>query len=92
MNIKQRIMNSKHQMMNHKLQNSIFCLLSSLFCLYFVTGCESSRTTKNPLAEQVQTLTRDKREMMHQIEQLESKSKSLQKQINNQDYKTHQSL
>jgi hypothetical protein len=68
--------------MNHILRNSAFiCLLSSVFCLYFVAGCESSQTPKNPLAEQVETLTRDKREMMRQIEQLESENKGLQKQI-----------
>jgi hypothetical protein len=89
MNIKQRIMNGEHRIMNHKLRNStflfpysIFCLLSSLFCLYFVAGCESPATPKNPLAEQVETLTQDKREMMRQIEHLESKNKDLQKQIN----------
>jgi len=81
MNIKQRIMNREHRIMNHKLRYSIFCLLFSVFCLYFVAGCESNATPKNPLAEQVETLTRDKREMMRQIEQLESKSKGLQKQI-----------
>ena len=97
MNIKTRIMNSEHRIMNHILRNptflvlpsgmakpgySIFCLLFSVFCLYFIPGCESSQTTKNPLAEQVETLTGDKRVMMHQIEQLESKNKGLQKQIN----------
>jgi len=89
MNIKQRIMNSEHRIMNHKLRNStfllrysIFCLLSSVFCLYFVAGCESSQTPKNPLAEQVETLTQDKKGLARQIGQLESKNKDLQKQIN----------
>ncbi len=96
MNVKQRIMNSEHRIMNHKLRNSIFlvlpsgmakprysifCLLSSVFCLYFVAGCGSPAISKNPLAEQVDTLTQDKRELMRQIEQLESKNKALQKQI-----------
>ena len=88
MNIKQRIMNSEHRIMNHKLRNStfllrysIFCLLSSVFCLYFVAGCGSPAAPKNPLAEQVDTLTQDKRELTRQIEQLASKNKALQKQI-----------
>ncbi len=88
MNIKQRIMNGEHRIMNHKLRNStflvrysIFCLLSSVFCLYFVAGCGSPAISKNPLAEQVDTLTQDKRELTRQIEQLESKNKALQKQI-----------
>jgi len=75
--------------MNHKLRNStfllrysIFCLLSSVFCLYFVAGCESSQTPKNPLAKQVETLTQDKKGLARQIGQLESKNKDLQKQIN----------
>lgn len=90
MNIKQQLINSENRIMNHKLRNSTFpvrysifiCLLFSVFCLYFLAGCESSAGPKNPLAEQVETLTRDKREMMRQIEQLESKNKDLQKQIN----------
>ena len=49
--------------------------------MYFVPGCETNRRSKNPLAEQVETLTSDKREMMRQIEQLESNNKDLQKQI-----------
>ena len=81
MNVKQRIMNSEHRIMNHKLRNSIFCLLSSVFCLYFVAGCGSPAISKNPLAEKVDTLTQDKRELTRQIGQLESKNKALQKQI-----------
>lgn len=83
--------------MNHKPRNStslvqyskffvrcsIFtCILSSAFCLCFIAGCESNAGPENPLSEQVETLTRDKREMMRQIEQLESKNKDLRKQIN----------
>lgn len=56
-------------------------LLCSCVLMYFLTGCESTASPKNPLAVQVQTLTQDKREMMSQIEQLESKNKALHKQI-----------
>lgn len=63
-----------------------FAVAAMLLCLcaliHFVAGCESNATPKNPLAEQVETLTQDKREMMRQIEHLESKNKALQKQIN----------
>jgi outer membrane murein-binding lipoprotein Lpp len=89
MNIKQRVINSEHRIMSHKLWSSthivrysILCLLSSVLCLYFLAGCESNAAPENPLTKQVDTLTREKREMMRQIEMLESKNKELQKQIN----------
>jgi outer membrane murein-binding lipoprotein Lpp len=75
--------------MNRKLRKSTFivrysipCLLSSVLCLFFLAGCESNEGPANPLTKQIETLTQDKREMMRQIEQLESKNKVLQKQIN----------
>ena len=55
--------------------------LCSCALLHFVAGCQDSAGPINPLTKQVETLTRDKREMMRQIELLESKNKDLQKQI-----------
>jgi len=56
--------------------------LGSCALLFFVNGCQNTAGPGNPLAGKVDTLTRDKTEMMSQIEQLESKNKTLQKQIN----------
>ena len=76
--------------MNIEYRNSNFAsrcftfaavLLCSCALMYFVAGCGSPAISKNPLAEQVDTLTQDKRELTRQIEQLESKNKALQKQI-----------
>jgi hypothetical protein len=47
-----------------------------------VAGCESSPIRKNPLAEQVDKLSQEKREQMRHIEHIESRNKDLQKQIN----------
>jgi len=57
-------------------------LLCSSALLYLTAGCQDSAGPENPLTKQVETLTRDKREMMRQIEQLESKNKDLRIQIN----------
>ena len=76
-------MNTKYRNSNFAVRN--FAALVLLVCIcaivHLVAGCESNAILKNPLAEQVDTLTRDKKEMMRQIEQLESKNKGLQKQI-----------
>ena len=70
---------------NSNFASRCFTLAAVLLCscalMYFAAGCESPAISKNPLAEQVDTLTQDKRELTRQIEQLESKNKALQKQI-----------
>jgi len=63
-----------------------FAAAAMLLCLcaliHFVAGCESSAIRKTPLAEKVDKLTQDKRELTRHIEHIESRNKDLQKQIN----------
>jgi hypothetical protein len=49
--------------------------------MYFVAGCQNSTTPKNPLAEQVEKLSQDKRELTRHIEHIESRNKDLEKQV-----------
>jgi hypothetical protein len=49
--------------------------------LALLAGCESAPITKDPLAEKVDKLSREKKELMSHIERIESTNKDLQKQI-----------
>lgn len=57
-------------------------LLCSCALAALVAGCESSAIQKNPLAEKVDKLSQEKRELMRHIEHIESRNNDLQKQIN----------
>lgn len=59
----------------------IAVLLCSCALAALLAGCESAPITKNPLAEKVDKLSREKRELMSHIEHIESTNKDLQKQI-----------
>lgn len=63
-----------------------FAAAAMLLCLcaliHFVAGCESSAIQKNPLAEKVDKLSQEKKELMRHIEHIESGNNDLQKQIN----------
>lgn len=84
MNIGYRISNIECRNSNFASRRFAFTavLLCSCALMHFVTGCESTGSKKTLLAEQVETLTQDKRQLTRQIEQLKSKNKELQKQIN----------
>ena len=84
MNMKYRTSNADRRCSNCFTLHlpALTLLLCSCVLMCFLAGCESNAGPKNPLAVQVETLTKDKREMMRQIEQLESKNKDLRKQIN----------
>lgn len=56
-------------------------LLCSCTLALLVAGCESPPITKNPLAEKVDKLSQEKKELMRHIEYIESRNKDLQKQI-----------
>lgn len=62
-----------------------FAFIAVLICscpmLALLAGCESAPITKDPLAEKVDKLSREKKELMSHIEQIESTNKDLQKQI-----------
>jgi len=77
-------MNTKYQNSNFALRRFTFAAVLLCCCMLavFVVGCESTQRRENPLAEKVETLSRDKRELTRQVELLESKNKDLQKQIN----------
>ncbi|MDH4238764.1 MAG: hypothetical protein OEW48_04315 [Phycisphaerae bacterium] len=58
-------------------------LLCSCALAVLVAGCESSANPENPLAEKVDKLSQEKRELMRHIEYIESSNNDLQKQIKN---------
>ena len=55
-------------------------LLCSCALMHFVAGCESTNA-KIPLAEQIQTLRREKKDLARQIEKSNLENKDLKKQI-----------
>ncbi len=59
----------------------IAVLICSFVLLVFIAGCESAPITKDPLAEKVDKLSKEKKELMSHIEHLEARNKDLQKQI-----------
>lgn len=74
------------QYRNYNFVARRFTVVAMLLCfctlMQFTAGCQSTEIRKNPLAEQVDTLRNDKRQLTRQIEQLESQNKNLKKQIN----------
>jgi outer membrane murein-binding lipoprotein Lpp len=59
----------------------IAVLLCSCALTALLAGCKSTPITKNPLAEKVDKLSSEKRELTRHIEHIESRNKDLQKQI-----------
>lgn len=57
-------------------------LLCSCALAALVAGCESSPIRKNPLAEKVDKLRQEKRELTRHIEHIESRNNDLEKQVN----------
>ena len=84
MNIQYRMSNIEYRNSNFAARRFAFAavLLCSCALMHFVTGCESTASPKNPLAEKVEKLGQDNRDLTRQIKLLESKNKGLQKQMN----------
>jgi len=83
MNTEYRTPNIKYQKPDAAARS--FAIIAVLFYSFalmaLLAGCESAPITKNPLAEKVDKLSREKRELMSHIEHIESVNKDLQKQI-----------
>jgi outer membrane murein-binding lipoprotein Lpp len=84
MNTEYRTSNIEYRKSNVAARRFAFntVLLCSCALAALVAGCESSAIQKNPLAEKVDKLSQEKRELMRHIEHIESTNKDLQKQIN----------
>ncbi|MHC4693543.1 MAG: hypothetical protein ACYS67_12445 [Planctomycetota bacterium] len=83
MNTEYRTSNIKYRKPDVAVRSFTFITILLCFCalLASVAGCQSAPITKNPLAEKVDKLSREKRELMSHIEHIESTNKNLQKQI-----------
>lgn len=85
MNTEYRTSNIEHRKSNAAARCYAFnaVLLCSCALAVLVAGCESPPITKNPLADKVDKLSQENRELMRHIENIESRNKDLQKQIKN---------